>query len=54
MESSFSQQQPQQRVLEIVCTSVEDVKEAVKNGADRIELCQNLQVGGLTPSNELI
>lgn len=40
--------------LEICCTSLEDAKHAFDNGANRIELCENLSVGGVTPSLELI
>lgn len=36
--------------VEIVCCSVDDCLEAVKGGADRIELCGAITVGGLTPS----
>lgn len=40
--------------LEICCTSLEDAKHAFDNGADRIELCEKLSVGGVTPSLQLI
>ena len=40
--------------LEICCTSLEDAKHAFDNGADRIELCENLSVGGVTPGLQLI
>ena len=40
--------------LEICCTSLEDAQHAFDNGADRIELCEDLSVGGVTPSLELI
>lgn len=36
--------------IEIVCCSVDDCIEAVEGGADRIELCGAITVGGLTPS----
>ena len=36
--------------IEIVCCSVDDCVEAVSGGADRIELCGAITVGGLTPS----
>lgn len=36
--------------VEIVCCSVDDCVEAVAGGADRIELCGAITVGGLTPS----
>lgn len=38
------------RFLECCCTSVHDALEAEKGGASRIELCENLEVGGVTPS----
>ena len=38
------------RVVEIVCCSVEDCAAAVKAGAQRIELCSAIELGGLTPS----
>jgi len=36
--------------VEIVCCSVDDCLEAQAGGADRIELCGAITVGGLTPS----
>lgn len=36
--------------VEIVCCSVDDCVEAAEGGADRIELCGSITVGGLTPS----
>lgn len=36
--------------VEIVCCSVDDCVEAAEGGADRIELCGAITVGGLTPS----
>lgn len=36
--------------VEIVCCSVDDCVEASLGGADRIELCGAITVGGLTPS----
>src|SRR6266545_4567395 len=37
-------------VVEAVCCSADDCVEADAGGADRIELCGELVVGGLTPS----
>lgn len=41
-------------LLEVIGKSVEDVIEAEKFGADRIEFCQNMAEGGLTPSIGLV
>lgn len=41
-------------LLESCCTSVGEVLQAQRNGASRIELCERLDVGGVTPSRELI
>lgn len=42
------------RFIECCCTSVCEVSEAEAGGARRVELCENLAVGGVTPSRELL
>ena len=42
------------RKLEVCCTSFEDAKIAYECGADRIELCKDLRVGGVTPKADLV
>ncbi|GAB5400896.1 MAG: copper homeostasis protein CutC [Aureisphaera sp.] len=41
-------------ILEICANGYESAKIAKEAGAHRIELCENLSVGGVTPSQELI
>lgn len=41
-------------LLEIVCTNIESVHAAIQGGADRIELCEKLETGGVTPSFDFI
>jgi copper homeostasis protein len=41
-------------VLEVVCDDVEDAARALARGADRIELCAALEVGGVTPGPGLL
>ena len=40
--------------FECCCQSLEDALEAQEGGAKRIELCEKLEVGGVTPSDKLI
>lgn len=42
------------RFVEVCCVSSADVREAAEGGAGRVELCENLEVGGVTPSRELL
>ena len=39
---------------EACCGSIGDVHRAIEGGADRVELCADLAVGGITPPHELI
>jgi copper homeostasis protein len=41
-------------MIEIIATTIEDALAAEKGGADRIELIAHFELGGLTPSLELI
>ncbi len=40
--------------VEVCSTSLEGIKNAAQAGADRIELCSSLELGGITPSKGLI
>lgn len=40
--------------LEACCTSLDEVRLAQTSGASRIELCEDLSCGGITPSLELL
>jgi len=42
------------KLLEVIACTVEDAVEAELGGADRIELCRALMVGGLTPDSMLV
>ncbi|MEM6724346.1 MAG: copper homeostasis protein CutC [Bacteroidota bacterium] len=41
-------------LLEICCSTIQSALNAEAGGADRIELCVGLEVGGLTPSPAMI
>lgn len=41
-------------LIEVCVDSMESAREAVRGGADRLELCANLVIGGTTPSPALI
>lgn len=41
-------------VIEICCSSISSVKNAINYGANRIELCQDLLNDGITPSKRLL
>jgi copper homeostasis protein len=41
-------------MLEIACFNTESAVVAFQNGADRIELCTNYSIGGITPSTSVI
>ena len=43
-----------ERILECCCTSAQEVNFAQKHGASRIELCEKLELGGVTPSAGLL
>ena len=45
---------PSRPALEIAVQDVQGVADALENGADRVELCQALELGGLTPSAGLV
>ena len=40
--------------LEVCCGNIASVEAAIEGGADRIELCRDLELDGLTPSQEMI
>lgn len=44
----------QNKKIEIACFNLESALIAQKSGADRVELCANISVGGTTPSIEII
>lgn len=42
------------RYLEIACFNEESIALACKNSADRVELCNDMSVGGITPNESMI
>jgi len=40
--------------LEVCCGNIASVKAAIDGGADRVELCRDLELDGLTPSRAMI
>ena len=42
------------RILEVCCADLISIQEAVEGGAQRVELCQALDIGGTTPSADMI
>lgn len=42
------------KFIEFCCTTINEIKAAIYYGADRIELCEQLDIGGVTPSLPLI
>ena len=42
------------RILEVCCADLQSVRAAVEGGAQRIELCQALELDGVTPSAGMI
>ncbi len=42
------------KLLEIACFNEESIALACKNGADRVELCNDMSVGGITPNESVI
>lgn len=42
------------KLLEIACFNEESVAKASKSGADRVELCNDISSGGITPNEKMI
>ena len=45
---------PQELILEACLETPEEAHSAFLNGAHRVELCRNLESGGLSPSRETV
>jgi copper homeostasis protein len=41
-------------ILEVCCADLQSVRAAIEGGAHRVELCQALELDGLTPSTEMM
>ena len=41
-------------LLEVCCTDMDAVRAAIEGGADRVELCVNIEEGGLTPPLDFV
>lgn len=41
-------------ILEVCCADLQSVRAAIEGGADRIELCRDLDLDGLTPTRQMI
>lgn len=41
-------------ILEVCCGNIQSVRAAVEGGAQRVELCRDLELDGLTPDSETI
>ncbi|MGN0234257.1 MAG: copper homeostasis protein CutC [Bacteroidaceae bacterium] len=42
------------RILEVCCADFQSIRAAVDGGAQRLELCQALEIGGVTPNTDMI
>ena len=42
------------KILEVCCADLISIQEAVEGGAQRVELCEDLEIGGIPPSTEMI